>query len=385
MVTLELLTKLLQSTRFRTSALFTALSQQKITWQMVQSFFKEQTCAMEDGFSKDRNKLLKLRELENYYYDQWVLASKQTIVTAIEKAFGKVNLLTMNGEGNFSHPNNDALIVGRSVWMLRGFYKSEVMQIAVNHTWNAKNHEDYQPLDVNVMVISFKFITKVAHEDWLLNGQHKLILKSLNQCREKNNCNEFDRLGLTLFVGNFDEQKQEVERCWRQLSHSSAYKAPTLIPIENTQWPPILTEDSPKKTQEVSNILSPQKPLTSTQELIPPVSSSETVRSNVNPQSFFPNTQAQKALLCSLDNDNEIKAHCCPILDEVMTDPVIVSVSGISYERSAITDWINRAGKEPSTDEPITLKDLIPNRALKKSIEEWREIKTKPQASDPKN
>lgn len=66
----------------------------------------------------------------------------------------------------------------------------------------------------------------------------------------------------------------------------------------------------------------------------------------------------------------------CPITHDIMTDPV-VDKNGQSYERKAITEWINTNGG--IADSPInhnfklTIKDLIPNRALKSQIEAFKQ------------
>ena len=56
-------------------------------------------------------------------------------------------------------------------------------------------------------------------------------------------------------------------------------------------------------------------------------------------------------------------AFMCPLSLDWFTDPV-VSPSGHSYERGAITEWIQRHGTDPLTRQPITVTDLYSNRAL---------------------
>eukprot|EP00795_Rhopilema_esculentum_P014857 gene14856-5981_t len=58
----------------------------------------------------------------------------------------------------------------------------------------------------------------------------------------------------------------------------------------------------------------------------------------------------------------------CPVTREIMTDPVIAS-DGFSYERSAITGWIE-SGKvtSPMTNAPLNNPNLTPNRSLKNAI-----------------
>lgn len=63
--------------------------------------------------------------------------------------------------------------------------------------------------------------------------------------------------------------------------------------------------------------------------------------------------------------------YLCPITREVMKDPVIAT-DGYTYERSAITAWIN-SGKDrsPMTNAVLSRKDLTPNRSLKMLIQRY--------------
>jgi U-box domain len=58
----------------------------------------------------------------------------------------------------------------------------------------------------------------------------------------------------------------------------------------------------------------------------------------------------------------------CPISYEVMRDPVVDS-DGNSYEREEIEAWLKKHGTSPITRAPLTVEDLIPNRALRDLIE----------------
>eukprot|EP00667_Euglena_gracilis_P005861 EG_transcript_5906 len=62
----------------------------------------------------------------------------------------------------------------------------------------------------------------------------------------------------------------------------------------------------------------------------------------------------------------------CPILREVMIDPVVTS-DGHTYERSAIVEWFSRRHTSPLTNQPLTDLRLIPNHALRRQILQWRE------------
>ena len=54
----------------------------------------------------------------------------------------------------------------------------------------------------------------------------------------------------------------------------------------------------------------------------------------------------------------------CPITLEVFHDPVIAA-DGHTYERTAITQWIQDNGTSPLTRQPLSVDDLQPNDELK--------------------
>lgn len=60
----------------------------------------------------------------------------------------------------------------------------------------------------------------------------------------------------------------------------------------------------------------------------------------------------------------------CPLTYEIMKDPVL-TVTGHTYEREAIERWFatSSPARDPSTNEEIS-KNLVPNVALRKMIEE---------------
>jgi hypothetical protein len=58
----------------------------------------------------------------------------------------------------------------------------------------------------------------------------------------------------------------------------------------------------------------------------------------------------------------------CPILGEIMDDPVI-TCDGFTYERTAIVEWLSRSDRSPCTNLVLASKDLIPNTVLKTRIE----------------
>lgn len=62
----------------------------------------------------------------------------------------------------------------------------------------------------------------------------------------------------------------------------------------------------------------------------------------------------------------------CPITLDQMTDPVMC-IDGHSYERAAITAWLNTNDTSPATNLHLKDKSLIPNIALRESIREYSE------------
>ena len=65
------------------------------------------------------------------------------------------------------------------------------------------------------------------------------------------------------------------------------------------------------------------------------------------------------------------KSFCCSLTLDLMRDPVSTA-DGHTYERAAITRWF-ADGKttSPNTGAALKHKNLIPNIALRQTIEEW--------------
>ena len=81
-------------------------------------------------------------------------------------------------------------------------------------------------------------------------------------------------------------------------------------------------------------------------------------------------------------NDQAVDAHSpddysCPITLEIMRDPVILAQSNQTYERQAILSALNnRPNVDPKTNKRFSGEALlIPNIALRGSIEQWAEGK----------
>ncbi|KAL2920436.1 U-box domain-containing protein 35 [Bienertia sinuspersici] len=64
----------------------------------------------------------------------------------------------------------------------------------------------------------------------------------------------------------------------------------------------------------------------------------------------------------------------CPILKNVMEDPCVAS-DGYTYDRRAIEMWLRDNDTSPTTDFPLSNKNLIPNNTLSYAISEWKSKK----------
>jgi actin-related protein len=78
------------------------------------------------------------------------------------------------------------------------------------------------------------------------------------------------------------------------------------------------------------------------------------------------------AALENMDTHDESvpSSFVCPITLQLMRDPVLLS-DGLSYERIVIEAWLANNGTSPLTNAPLANKTVIPNVALRQSIEEW--------------
>jgi U-box domain len=65
--------------------------------------------------------------------------------------------------------------------------------------------------------------------------------------------------------------------------------------------------------------------------------------------------------------------YICPITQSVMVDPVIGS-DGITYEKSAITEWLRSHTTSPVTRQPMVLTSLLPNYSVKSMIERYNRV-----------
>ncbi|MFA6303169.1 MAG: U-box domain-containing protein, partial [Legionella sp.] len=67
------------------------------------------------------------------------------------------------------------------------------------------------------------------------------------------------------------------------------------------------------------------------------------------------------------------KSFICPLSKQLMEDPVLYTGDGNSYEKSVIEARMQQHPDYPKLDKAQIDSVLIPNRALKKSIEEFKE------------
>ncbi len=77
-------------------------------------------------------------------------------------------------------------------------------------------------------------------------------------------------------------------------------------------------------------------------------------------------------------NDRPPEAYICPITQEIMKEAVLCTLDGYTYERSAITVWLNQHRTSPMTREALqpdqTVENVLKvNRAIVTAIEEYNE------------
>eukprot|EP00210_Caulerpa_lentillifera_P000098 g94.t1 len=66
---------------------------------------------------------------------------------------------------------------------------------------------------------------------------------------------------------------------------------------------------------------------------------------------------------------------CCPISKTIMTDPVVLKETGMTYDRSSIMEWFQRGHRyDPLTKIELKTKEFIPNRAIQDICRTFLEI-----------
>jgi len=89
-----------------------------------------------------------------------------------------------------------------------------------------------------------------------------------------------------------------------------------------------------------------------------------------------------------LDDTNAPDALVCPITQELMTEPALVTTNGRTYQREAITRWVREHGTDPlQRSERLSEGDLAPNLAVRQMVEAWAREKCggrlPPQPTEP--
>ena len=64
---------------------------------------------------------------------------------------------------------------------------------------------------------------------------------------------------------------------------------------------------------------------------------------------------------------------CCPISEDLYTDPVLLIETGQTYDRQSVERWFNEGHKTcPSTGKVLTSTQIVPNFAVKGLVDAWR-------------
>jgi hypothetical protein len=61
---------------------------------------------------------------------------------------------------------------------------------------------------------------------------------------------------------------------------------------------------------------------------------------------------------------------CCPITLELFSDPV-QTIHGMTYERSAIVEWLKKHDTDPLSNEPLRVKAVWPDEDMRKRVIEF--------------
>lgn len=81
-----------------------------------------------------------------------------------------------------------------------------------------------------------------------------------------------------------------------------------------------------------------------------------------------------RGCLCMLiplwDLQDVPKHFLCPITQQIMSQPA-VAPSGITYQLSAVCDWLHQSATDPLARTPLTKESLVPNLGLRDAIEGW--------------
>ena len=87
---------------------------------------------------------------------------------------------------------------------------------------------------------------------------------------------------------------------------------------------------------------------------------------------------SNKNLITATDDNEVIESMICPINQTIMNDPVVTPY-GITYERSAIEDWLKKNDTDPIAKKHLTKDMLVTNYALKSVIKDYMKQESKNQ------
>ncbi|XP_019105808.2 putative U-box domain-containing protein 42 isoform X2 [Beta vulgaris subsp. vulgaris] len=112
---------------------------------------------------------------------------------------------------------------------------------------------------------------------------------------------------------------------------------------------------------------------------IPPVAEAlrSTSESSQRPRGNMSNRLSKSVTEGAQHMEPMYKSFICQLTNQVMDDPVTIS-SGVTYERSAITEYFENCGNSeevncPITQEKLQSRNMSPNLALRNIIHEWRD------------
>jgi len=72
----------------------------------------------------------------------------------------------------------------------------------------------------------------------------------------------------------------------------------------------------------------------------------------------------------SLDNEKIPEYFLCPITGCLMRQPAMTP-DGVSYDYDAIVEWLQNKQTDPSTNQPLAVEQLCPNRTVRSMIEDY--------------
>eukprot|EP01043_Picozoa_sp_COSAG02_P036717 COSAG02_NODE_2708_length_8189_cov_3.908282_6_plen_753_part_00 len=144
------------------------------------------------------------------------------------------------------------------------------------------------------------------------------------------------------------QRKKEKRRRQQQAKREAAARRAQVVTEERPEEAP---EPEPESAQEpeLDHQLVPLSPAIQT------------------PTSPYVDSESDAALKPARMPPDEF---CCPITSECMRDPVIVTATGMTYEREAIAEWFSEHNTDPSTGVELGKnKQLVPNVITRKMID----------------